>query len=481
MTGEGDVLGRWAATCQVPRARKHGVVDAAVGVRFAFYGRMSTEDYQDRVSSLRWQLDFARELVAGRGRIVAQFFDVGYSRRLAWPDRPQAAALLTALQDPDRGFDAVVVGEYERAFYGDQLIAMVPIFQRHGVRLWLPEVDGPVDLDDPAHVALMRLLGVQSKREVLRARFRVLAAMRAQAKIQGRHLGGRPPYGYRLGDAGPHPNRVHATWGRRLHKLEPDPGTAAQVRWMFAQRLSGASLAGIARHLNDSQVPCPSGVDRERNRHRKGEAWTVQSVAAILSNPRYTGRQVWNRQRTDRDPIGPDALFGQPGLDEVQRWNLAQDWVISEQVVHEALVSEQDFVAVQAIRASRRAEDGSTRIYLLAGLLRCGICGRRMDAHWVHERPGYRCRHGHSSARNTNATRPRNLYVREDHALTKLVVLQTDRGYGGSTPEDCLRSLRDGQLVVTTNGVSWSIEPACQQAPESQQAYPQQMRMSFVG
>ncbi|WP_425455284.1 recombinase family protein [Allorhizocola rhizosphaerae] len=479
MTGEGDLLSCWAATRRVPRQRKRGARGG--GLRFAFYGRMSTEDYQDRVSSLRWQLDFARELVGGHGRVVAEFFDVGYSRRLPWPSRPQAAALLAAIADSDRGFDAIVVGEYERAFYGDQLVQMMPVFQQHGVQLWLPEVDGPVDLDDPAHLALMRLLGVQSKREVLRARFRVLAAMRAQAKVQGRHLGGRPPYGYRLADAGPHPNRVHAKWGRRLHRLEPHPETAPQVRWMFAQRLAGRSLAGIARELNDNGVPCPSGADRHRNRHRKGDAWTIQSVAAILANPRYTGRQVWNRQRTDRDPTGPDDLFSQSGHDELHRWNPAGEWVISERPAHEALVSEQDFVAVQAIRAARPNEDGTSRTYLLSGLLRCGICRRRMDAHWVHDRPGYRCRHGHSSARSSGAGRLKNLYVREDHALGKIAELRSGLGRGGSTLEDLARHLRSDQLMITTNGISWTIEPAHEQAQETDEAHPQQMRMSFVG
>ena len=72
-------------------------------LRFAFYGRVSTEDHQDPVTSLARQRAQAGALVAGHGRIVAEFFDIGQSRTLAWPRRPQAAALVAALADPDRG------------------------------------------------------------------------------------------------------------------------------------------------------------------------------------------------------------------------------------------------------------------------------------------------------------------------------------------------------------------------------------------
>jgi hypothetical protein len=54
------------------------------GLRFAFYGRVSTEDFQDRASSRTWQREAASELIVGHGAIVAEFFDVGYSRRRAW-------------------------------------------------------------------------------------------------------------------------------------------------------------------------------------------------------------------------------------------------------------------------------------------------------------------------------------------------------------------------------------------------------------
>jgi site-specific DNA recombinase len=45
-----------------------------------------------------------------------RIFDTGQSRTLRWPRRPQAAALVAALADPNRGCDAIVIGEYERAF-----------------------------------------------------------------------------------------------------------------------------------------------------------------------------------------------------------------------------------------------------------------------------------------------------------------------------------------------------------------------------
>jgi hypothetical protein len=87
-------------------------------LRFAFYGGISTADYQDRASSRAWHYEAAADLVTGRGVIVAEYFDVGCSRRLAWDQRPQAATLLDAITDPSRGFDAVVVGEYERVSAG---------------------------------------------------------------------------------------------------------------------------------------------------------------------------------------------------------------------------------------------------------------------------------------------------------------------------------------------------------------------------
>ena len=46
--------------------------------------------------------------------------------------------MVAQLADPDRGWDAIVIGEYERAFYGSQYAAMAPLFEHYGVQLWSP-------------------------------------------------------------------------------------------------------------------------------------------------------------------------------------------------------------------------------------------------------------------------------------------------------------------------------------------------------
>jgi hypothetical protein len=101
---------------------------------------------------------------------------------------------------------------------------------------------------------------------------------------------------------------------------------------------------------------------------------------------------------------------------------LPDGWVISARPAHPALVSEADFIAAQGIRADRDSA-GARRCYQLAGLLRCAICGRRLESCWSNSRPAYRCRHGYSSGARPDAARPKNAYIREDRILPHLPAL----------------------------------------------------------
>ena len=197
-----------------------------------------------------------------------------------------------------------------------------------------------------------------------------------------------------LADAGPHPNPSKAAIGQRLHTLAPHP-LASPVVQLFNEFLNGAGLLAIAKQLTGGGLLSASGHDPVRNSHRvssKG-AWAKSTVRAILANPRYTGRQVWNRQRKDEILIDVDDIG--LGHETRMRWNDASDWVWSQDRAHEPLVSVENFQAAQAMFASAKRAARRTpaegRNYQLAGLMRCGRCGRRMQGQWNHGKAYYRC------------------------------------------------------------------------------------------
>jgi site-specific DNA recombinase len=68
----GDVLSSWAEKLSGRAGER-----ARGMLRFAFYGRVSTEDWQDPVTSRARQLQQALMLAAGVGVITAEFFDTG--------------------------------------------------------------------------------------------------------------------------------------------------------------------------------------------------------------------------------------------------------------------------------------------------------------------------------------------------------------------------------------------------------------------
>jgi hypothetical protein len=157
---------------------------------------------------------------------------------------PAGRRLAGDLEDPGRGFDAVVIGEPARAFYGNQFGLTFPVFVHYLLQLWVPEVGGQVDPGSDAHDLVMAMYGGMSKGERNRIKIWVRTAMQAQALLQGRYLGGRPPYGYRLVDAGPHPNPGKFACDWRAHPpvvlevgpvLHPDDAVANKVTALFGR------------------------------------------------------------------------------------------------------------------------------------------------------------------------------------------------------------------------------------------------------
>ena len=85
MTAQGGLVA-WAERSALRRAGSLTTGGSVPGrLRFVFYGRVSTEDWQDPVTSRARQREQAEAMVRGHGAIAAELFDVGESRTVAWP------------------------------------------------------------------------------------------------------------------------------------------------------------------------------------------------------------------------------------------------------------------------------------------------------------------------------------------------------------------------------------------------------------
>lgn len=388
---------------------------------FAAYVRTSTEDNQSPEDSKRWQLALANQLIGPHGGTVTTVYhDIDVSRSLPWSRRPEASRLLVDVADPGRGWKRLVIGEPQRAFSGPQFQLVFPVLSHFGVELWVPEIGGAVDPDSEAHDLVMSLFGGLSKAERRRIQHRTRAAALALA-ADGRWLGGRPNYGYRLVDTGlPHPNRAKASAGAQLRTLEPDPDTAPVVRRIFDLYDAGVGYRSIAQRLESEGILSPGEVGPVRHPRSAG-VWGGSAVRAILINPRYLGRQVAGRQRRHDELL--DTRDPALGTISRQRWQDPDTWAWSEQPSWPALVPEDLFERVNKRitnthgngRRRQRSEPGQ---YLLSGAIRCGHCGKSMSGNTAKNKPYYRC----SATRPDYATpsvpgHPPTYMVREERIL----------------------------------------------------------------
>jgi site-specific DNA recombinase len=80
-----------------------------------------------------------------------------------------------------------------RAFYGNQYGLTFPLFEHYGVPLWVPEVGGPIDPRNEAHDLVMSVFGGMRARGAEPDQDPRQGRQDAQAKDEGRFLGGRRP------------------------------------------------------------------------------------------------------------------------------------------------------------------------------------------------------------------------------------------------------------------------------------------------
>ncbi len=104
---------------------------------------------------------------------------------------------------------------------------------------------------------------------------------------QGRYGTGPAPYGYRRGREGEKP-------------LVVDDREAEVVRTIFREYLNTRSTGKVVNYLHSKGIYT-----------RKGNKWSRQAIAIILSNRTYRGRVSYGEAETEglHDPIIDPALF----------------------------------------------------------------------------------------------------------------------------------------------------------------------------
>ncbi len=208
----------------------------------------------------------------------------------------------------------------------------------------------------------------------------------------------------------------------------------------------------IADRLNAEGVPSP--VDTNPTRNVRGK-WAKSTIRAILQNPAYTGRLVWDR--TDH------SVKRERGGGGARRRDCSE-WVVSD-ISHPAIIEQPLFDAAQArfgMTTKRSTRKGSrSRRYLLAGFVKC-VTGHEPRAMFGATTRGYiymRCNYGIEYGQGEANGIPGHgawCSVREDALLPLVLDFFQERVFGATRLDrlakqlDAAGSLRDPDQLQRT-------------------------------
>ena len=195
---------------------------------------------------------------------------------------------------------------------------------------------------------------------------KVRSALDARRR-QGKFIGSFALYGYKK-DENDH------------HKLIIDEPAAEVVREIYNKFLSGYSIIGIARYLNDSGILCPSEYKRKQGMKynhpqisEKSGLWQDRTVRRILTNEMYIGNMVQKKNEI----ISYKVHLAQAVTPD--RW-------IKVYNTHDSIISKEDFSKVKSLLSrDTRTPPNMPQLSIFAGFLKCADCGRAMQKRTVKQ------------------------------------------------------------------------------------------------
>ncbi len=333
----------------------------------AVYARYSSEN--QRPESIEDQISSCRRLAGERGYSVLD--DHIYADRAASgarKDRQGLDALLAAAES--RFFDVVLVDDLSRLARDNFLmLSIMSELRFNGVGV-VSVADG-LDSDDEEANLGIQIRGIFNELQLRDLRKKTLRGQIGQ-KLRGFSVGERT-FGYTTIPVGE--VRIDKKGRKRPEGYKPvtEPAEASIVLRVFRDYAEGTSLTSIVKALNDEGVP---------GRFRSSKGWSPATISRMLRNEKYTGKWIWNRTETRRDPkTGRRRQFPKP----------ESDWIVHNdenlRIVPQALWEE----VQQRIKETSRTWPGKkgktgfenqrgSRVehyptHLLSGSMACGVCG----------------------------------------------------------------------------------------------------------
>ena len=176
----------------------------------------------------------------------------------------------------------------------------------------------------------------------------------------------------------------------------------------------------------------------------------------VLRNPKYTGYQVWNRRARKKGH---------------NRTNPPETWVWSEEPALPAIVSREEYDAVQVrAKANERsrqampatvARPSAKRDYRYRGLLRCGICGLRVWGNHRRQTTYYSCQPSHQRAKEIPAGHPPHVYLNEERLNAALLPFLATALFGPERTDywrTCLEAAAEPECAEPANERAEEIE-----------------------
>ncbi len=250
-------------------------------IRVAFYIRVSTEEHRKDGFWPDMQMQWLQEMITYRGKVnwwthdkKHEYLDLGCTG--ADLNRPEFKRMMIDAREGK--FDMIAVWKIDRLSRNlSHLLSTFETLQSHKVGFF--SLKENIDFTWPIGKLTFQIFGALAEFERETIKTRTKEGKMTSARL-GNYVLNKTPYGYKKEDLEKKRNR----------SLEVIDSEAVWVKRIFEEFIAGKSLEQIAKILNESKVQKSDG-NLKKDKLTK---WYGSTIKAILVNPVYTWRAVYN-------------------------------------------------------------------------------------------------------------------------------------------------------------------------------------------